>query len=111
MHLFIEDSHERCRMNGIRPDNIYSTKVIEGSELQDKLEKNKELIRIAAPFLKHLYDFVRGSNFFAILNDGEGCILEVFGDEEILSEARTVKMIPGAYMDEENIGTNAMSLV
>ncbi len=111
MHLFIENSHIRCREKGIKPENIYSARVIEGSELQERLEKNKELIRIAAPFLNHLYDFVRGSSFFAILNDGEGCILDVFGDERILSEARKLKMIPGAYMDEENIGTNAMSLV
>ena len=111
MYSFIENSHRRCEIKGIRPENIYSTRVIEGKELQEKLERNKELILIAAPFLSHLYDFVRGSSFFAILNDSEGCILDLFGDEEILSEARALKMIPGAYMDEENIGTNSMSLV
>ena len=47
---------------------------------------------------------------FTILTDENGCILNVIGDEEILEEAFAIKMIPGAYMDEENIGTNAMSL-
>lgn len=111
MHSFIENSHKRCRVKGIKPENIYSTRVLEGDELNEKLEKNKELMFIAVPFLNQLYEFVKGSGFFAILNDGEGCILDVFGDEEILTEARGLKMIPGAYMDEENIGTNAMSLV
>lgn len=76
-----------------------------------KLVQNKELIKTAAPFLEHLYNFVRGSDFFVILNDADGCILSVTGDEKILSEALRFKMIPGAYMDEENIGTNAMSMV
>ena len=33
------------------------------------------------------------------------------GDEKILGEAFQLKMIPGAYMDEENIGTNSMGIV
>jgi transcriptional regulator of acetoin/glycerol metabolism len=58
--------------------------------------------------MNKIYDFVKGSNFFSILTDKDGCILNVIGDEDILSEAFSFKMIPGAYMDEESIGTNAM---
>ena len=65
----------------------------------------------AATFINHLYNFVRGSEFFALLCDSEGCILNVVGDEKILVEASKLKMITGAYMDEAHIGTNAMSLV
>lgn len=111
MEAFIEASHERCRLKGIKPENVFSTRVLKGEELKKKLVANKELIETAAPFLNHLYEFVRGSNFFAILNDAEGCILEVIGDKNILAEASTLKMVPGAYMAEDNIGTNAMSLV
>ena len=75
------------------------------------LEQNSELILNAATFINHLYDFVRGSEFFALLCDGQGCILNVVGDEKILLEAAKLKMITGAYMDEAHIGTNAMSLV
>ena len=80
-------------------------------ELQKNLEQNSELILNAATFMNHLYNFVRGSEFFALLCDGEGCILNVVGDEKILLEASKLKMITGAYMDEAHIGTNAMSLV
>lgn len=111
MNKYIELSHERCINNGIRPDSIYSTRVLEGEALIQKLVQNKELIKAATPFLEHLYNFVRGSDFFVILNDAEGCILSVIGDDTILSEAHRLKMVPGAYMDEKNIGTNAMSLV
>lgn len=111
MDKFVKDSHKRCTELGITPEFKYSKKIIRGDELKRKLGDNKELIKAAAPFLDKLYDFVRGSEFFAILCDGDGCILKVIGDEKILSEAEGLKMIPGSYMNEENIGTNAMGLV
>lgn len=106
----IEASHKRCREIGLLPENFFSTRILADVELKKNLEKNKELILTVAPFINHLYDFVKGSQFFAILCDSTGCILNVVGDEGILSEASKLKMTPGAYMDEGNIGTNAMSL-
>ncbi|WP_291637583.1 sigma 54-interacting transcriptional regulator, partial [Clostridium sp.] len=111
MESYIEASHLRCIGAGILPGNSHSTKIIEGEELQKNLEQNSELILNASPFINHLYDFVRGSEFFVLLCDGEGCILNVVGDEKILLESSKLKMITGAYMDEAHIGTNAMSLV
>ena len=108
---YIEASHDRCKRRELLPDNLFSTKVIEGRELQKNLEKNSELILTASTFMNHLYDFVRGSGFFALLCDNAGCILNVVGDEKILLEALKLKMTTGAYMDEVHIGTNAMSLV
>ena len=110
MEQYIEASHNRCNKMKLTPENSFSTKIIEGAELQKILEKNSELILIATTFMNHLYNFVRGSEFFAVLCDREGCILNVVGDEKILLEASKLKMITGAYMDEAHIGTNAMSL-
>lgn len=108
---FVLLSHERCRSMGIDTRRVYSKKIINGDELQKKIERSKELILTATPFMNQLYNSVKGSNFFAILTDEDGCILNVIGDDEILSEAFKFKMLPGAYLDEENIGTNAMSIV
>jgi len=105
---YIIRSHERCREYQVEKDRIYSKKIICGEELNKKLEKNRELIDTAELFMKQLYNFVKGSNFFIILTDEEGCILSIIGDEKILDEAFSYKMIPGAYMDERNIGTNTM---
>lgn len=110
MEAYIEASHKRCIGKGILPESLFSTKLIEGEELKKKLEQNKELILTASPFISDIYNFVKGSDFFAVLCDSEGCILNVVGDEKILSEALNLKMIPGAYMDEDHIGTNGMSL-
>jgi transcriptional regulator of acetoin/glycerol metabolism len=54
MKSFIETSHKRCRLRGIKPESIFSTRVLEEQELDKKLEENKELILTAAPFLNHL---------------------------------------------------------
>ncbi len=107
---YIKRSHERCLKHGIDKNKRFSKKIIIGDELEERLNKNKELMLISEPFLNQLRNFVKGSNFFTILTDEEGCILSVDGDEEIFSEAFNIKMIPGAYMDEKNIGTNAMSI-
>ena len=111
MDTYIKASHNRCKSMKLLPEISISTKVIEGPELQKVLEQNSELILNAASFINHLYNFVKGSEFFALLCDRHGCILNVVGDEKILLEASKLKMIPGAYMDEAHIGTNAMSLV
>ncbi len=105
---YIRLSHERCKKYQVERDRIYSSKIITGDELFQKMQQKSELIISAEPFMNQLYNFVKGSNFFAILTDEEGCILSMIGDESILSEAFSLKMVPGAYMDEKSIGTNAM---
>jgi transcriptional regulator of acetoin/glycerol metabolism len=105
---YITRSFTRCKEYGLDPAMIYSRRILRGSELEERLKKNKELIVIAEPFIRQLCDFLKGTGFFSILTDEEGCILKVIGDEDILGEAYALKMIPGAFMDEENIGTNAM---
>ncbi len=106
--MFIENSHERCKKNNIKCTQIYSNKILDEKDLFYITEENNELILAAVPIMNKIYDFVKGSNFFLILTTKDGCILNVIGDEEILSEAFSFKMIPGAYMDEKNMGTNAM---
>lgn len=107
----IEKSHQRCQANQLDKNLKFSNRIIEGAALQDVLERKRELIEISKPFIEHLYGIVKGSDFFTILTDENGCILNVIGDEKILQEAFAIRMIPGAYMDEAHIGTNAMGLV
>ncbi|MBI4857150.1 MAG: sigma 54-interacting transcriptional regulator [Acetobacterium woodii] len=107
----ISESKERCVQYGITEDQVYSKKMIDNSELQQKFTENRDLILTASPYMEHLMSIVRGNNFFVLLTDKDGCILNAMGDEKILSEAFDLKMVAGAYMNEESIGTNAMSLV
>lgn len=105
---YVLKSHKRCDEYQIAPNRKFSAKIIDQAELFKKFESKRELILTATPFMNQIYNVVQGSSFFAILTDEEGCILSVIGDEVILSEAFDFKMVPGAYMDEKSIGTNAM---
>lgn len=107
----IKESQKRCQHFGLKKDQIYSKKIIGNTNLQKILVKNRNMIMTAIPFIEEIIKFTKGSDFFVFLTDNEGCILNALGDEKILSEAFSLKMIPGAYMNEENIGTNAMSYV
>jgi PAS domain S-box-containing protein len=107
---YIQRSHERSRQYAINPEQIYSRKIISGEQLTQKITQNQELILIAEPFMDQLYDFVKGSNFLLILTDATGCILNILGDEAILNEAFLLQIVPGVYMDEPSIGTNAIAL-
>jgi transcriptional regulator of acetoin/glycerol metabolism len=104
-------SHERCKRLGIQKNQVFSKRIVCDTELQRRFTFNRNLILTAEPYIENLMNFVRGSNFFILLTDKEGCILNAMGDEKILSESFSMKMIPGAFMNEENIGTNAMSMV
>jgi len=106
--MFISASHDRCSNYKIKATQKYSKRILNEKEFFSKTEENRELILAAVPIMNKIYDFVKGSNFFLILTDKDGCILNVIGDEDILSEAFSFKMIPGAYMNEQSIGTNAM---
>ncbi|QXE17723.1 sigma-54-dependent Fis family transcriptional regulator [Clostridium sp. 001] len=107
----IELSHRRCKKFSIDSHQVFSKKIIHDAELQKRFAANRNLILTAAPYMEQLINFVKGFNFFVLLTDGEGCILNALGDEKILEEAFSLKMVPGAFMNEENIGTNAMSVV
>lgn len=107
----IESSHERCKLLNISKEQVYSKKIISDIELQKKFSEKRKMILTAAPYMEQLINFVKNNNFFALLVDKEGCILNAIGDEKILDEAFKLKMVPGAYMNEESIGTNAMAVV
>lgn len=105
---YIKNSHQRCKNFQLDKDMVVSKRIIQGSDLNLKLIENQELIMTAKPFIENLCDFVRGSNFFVMLTDHEGCVLSVAGDSDIVQRANELKMVPGAYMSEICIGTNAM---
>ena len=77
---YIVNSHERCRQYKVEQDRIYSKRIISGNELIKKLYDKRELIDTAEFYMNNLFDFVKGSNFFVLLTDEEGCILSIIGN-------------------------------
>lgn len=106
----IKKSHERSIEYGVEKERIYPNKILKGKDVSCHIRQNKELIRIASPFMKIIYDFLRGSGFFIVLTDKEGCVLGIIGDQDIVSAAKKMNLVLGAYMNEKSIGTNAMGI-
>lgn len=106
----IKESHQRSQDYGIDKAHKYPKRQLSPAELEHQLKLHKNLLEISLPFLKQLYDSVKGSGFFINLTDSKGCILTIIGDEDIIQEAQKLKMENGAYMDESSIGTNSMGI-
>ena len=106
----IMDSHERCIKYGIGKNRNSPKKIFQGKELRILLEENKELIRIARPFMEILYDFLRGSGFSIYLTDKEGRVLTIIGDKDIVDGQAKAGIIVGSDMSEKSTGTNAIGI-
>jgi PAS domain S-box-containing protein len=104
----IKESHERCIEYGVEKERIQPKKILRGNEVSENINNNRDLLRVASPFMELLYNFLEDSGFFIILTDKEGCILNLVGDEEVVKASQELNMVIGAYMDEKSIGTNAM---
>ncbi len=108
INLIIERSHMRSEKYGIEKERISSKKILKGEQISNNIRNNRGLLKIAAPFIKKIYEIVSGSGFLLILTDKDGCILNIIGDKDMLKAAKDMDMVIGAYMDEKSIGTNAM---
>lgn len=104
----IKKSHERSVYFGIEENRVFPKKILKGDEITNNIEKNKKFLKIASQFIEILYDFLKGSEFFIILTDKEGCILKIIGDKKVMDIANKLNMVVGAFMSENSIGTNAM---
>lgn len=109
-NLLIEESHKRSEVYGVDKDINQSKIMLSGDELKRILERNKELIEISKPYIDMVAESVDDKDFIIILTDNNGCILYIRGASEIRYELEKLNLKIGAYMDEKNIGTNAMSV-
>ncbi|PKN19400.1 MAG: sigma-54-dependent Fis family transcriptional regulator [Deltaproteobacteria bacterium HGW-Deltaproteobacteria-6] len=104
----ILESWIRCKNYGVNPKKAVINNVLTGNRLQDLQNRNKDLIKISWPFMRHLYKFVEGSGIIVVLFNHEGYLLEIIGDEHVITHARTGNFVPGAYWGEESAGTNGV---
>ncbi|HJV36279.1 sigma-54-dependent Fis family transcriptional regulator [Geomonas sp.] len=103
----VANSWQRCRNLNINPykeeDHVVSL-----PELREKLFSKQHLLKVARPYLDNLYNFVKGSGFQVVLTDEEGYLLEVMGDNDIVSRTKRVLLCPGGNWSEAVKGTNAI---
>ena len=106
----IRASHKRSLELGVERERVQPAIVIKSSVLREHLKKHQRLTTAAGPFVKLLHEFVADSGFIVMLTDGKGCILQLTGSPATLAEISPYSLTPGAYMNEESIGANAISI-
>ncbi|GAA0078612.1 sigma-54-dependent Fis family transcriptional regulator [Clostridium sp. CTA-5] len=106
--ILIENSHKRSESYGVKKKSNYSKKILSGERLEKILIKNKELIEVSKVYIDMVFSAVMDNEFIIVLTDNNGCILYIKGIEENISKLDCINISIGAYMDEQNIGTNAM---
>lgn len=104
----IENSHKRSESYGVEKKSNYSKKILFGVELEKVLDDNRELLKVSKIYIDMVFSAVMDNAFIIVLTDRNGCILYIKGAEENSSKLGCNNMSVGAYMDEQNIGTNAM---
>jgi len=104
----IEQSHQRSKQFGVIQNRLYSKTNFEGNDLQQILAHNKALIQTVKPHISELYTFLKGSGYLIALTDQNGVLLLIYGDEDVIEEAKKIKITVGSQMSEDNVGTNAM---
>ncbi len=106
----IRASHKRSHELGVEKEREQPSKILSEKALKLSRERNQRLISIAGPFVQLLHEFVAESGFIILLTDEKGFILEMAGHKEILEDIKPYNLIPGASMDEESTGANAISI-
>ncbi len=104
----VAKSWERCRslrVNPLQPINPGPDGTV---DLEERLYRKQQLVRVARPFMRDLYRFVSGSAFQVILTDQEGFLLETVGEKAIASREHEVHFCPGSTWSEAQKGTNAI---
>lgn len=101
-------SWQRCRDLNVNPFQPIIQYCDRSRQLEERLYHRENLIRIARPFMRDLYQLVSGSAFQVVLTDEEGYLLDVIGDKAIVSRSEEVHLSPGGVWSEALAGTNAI---
>lgn len=101
-------SWKRSRDFHVNPHDI-KTQLLDINTIELLLEKNAFLIQTVRPYMELLYSIVKGSGFYLMLCDKDGYILDLLGDEDIITDAgENSLLVIGANRSESFAGTNAI---
>lgn len=104
----IQRSWKRCRSLNVDPHNGRGTVFLGEGQLRERIIRREQVIEIAKPMMKSIYQLVKGSGFVVIFGDEEGFLLEIIGDPEVVKRGTGLNFIKGVNWSEKYVGTNAI---
>lgn len=101
---FIEESWYRSQSFGVDPEG--TPLHVPPKELAQLRKKNHTFLEVSIPFVQSL--LLPEQGYIFAISDENGCILELFGSQEILQKIHDYHLKPGLLCTEQSIGTNAL---
>lgn len=98
----------RCTKYGVDPYSLNDRDILNEKALRERIQREKQLMEIAAPVMQDLYGLIKGSGFVVLLTDSQGYILESLGDPDFVAKAQKILLMVGANWSEAARGTNAI---
>lgn len=103
----VKEAWDRCIAMKVDYNEGFG-RIISKEELQDRLIKNENLIKIAKPIMENIFEIIKKTSFSIILSDAEGVLIHVIENRSIHSKHSNLKFFLGTHWDEENVGSNAI---
>ena len=109
---YIIESLKRCRELGLDRDKPkISQNIMSELELDRKKDSYKEILEVVKFFSNKMLKSLEGTPVLISITDENGYLLDTLGNEAISETMYKLGIKPGVQISEEDMGTNAVSLV
>jgi len=103
----VEETKEKFSRTELE-NKIFSKRILTGKEVQEKLDSSSSLIRIVKDSTNRLISNFQGSNNLVFVADHSGCIVCMFGDEQLNARLVANFVMAGTYPNEDSILAKAI---
>ena len=93
-------------VDAMRPKAPVATESVDA--LSERREQKRVFLESADPVLRHLRNILEESGYALVVADERCCIIEMWGDRDILRALSRIDFEPGTDLSEPACGTNAV---
>ena len=104
-----EETKERFSRKELE-NKVISKRILTGKEVLERLRKSAFLIKIAEKSVSPLIDYFNKSNHIFFIVDPEGCLVHVWGNEQLQGNLQENFIIAGTYPNEDSILAKAVGV-
>jgi transcriptional regulator of acetoin/glycerol metabolism len=109
--LYIVESKQKCINAGMDPNEFtFSKVVLSDQELANKKLAYEEILEVVGFFGNKILKSLEGTPMVVTISDEKGTILEMIGNEVMISSMSQLGVKPGVRFSQEDMGTNVISL-
>ena len=105
----IAESWKRCKQLGVNPSGGKGKRA-DGAVFNSIYKANRNLLDIAIPVMKSVFEVLDKSHYLIVLTDSVGYILETMGDVDINAKRDDLRFNKGCLWSSSEVGTNAISV-